>query len=89
MQNIVHNSYVGAILPMKPCKTSGVTTQPLTHVMSSVVETSQWRFLHSLRLVEMTVSVNIYVITNYFYVFPGFHKLLILHPLLGDCFLCF
>ena len=43
-----------------------------TPVMSSVVETSQWRFLHSLRSVEMTedvicsvemtVSVNRYII---------------------------
>ena len=66
MQKIVHNSYVGAILPMKPCKTLGVIFL-FTHVMSSVVETSQWRFLHSLRLVEMTVSVNMYVITNILY----------------------
>ena len=43
--------------------------------MSSVVETSQWGFLHSLcsvemteeviRSVEMTVSVNMYVITYF------------------------
>ena len=31
--------------------------------MSSVVETSQWRFLHSLGSVEMTMSVNMYIIT--------------------------
>ena len=54
-----------------------------TPVMSSVVETSQWRFLHSLRSVEMTekgnssvemtVSVNRYIIT--FFMFFLFHDI--------------
>ena len=35
--------------------------------MSSVVETSQWRFLHSLRSAEMPVSVNMYIITLFVY----------------------